>query len=83
MTIEIKIFGFGDDRPASFRGKNHIKLGLETPTTPWAALHKAGFDDTDSLVLMANDQVIPIQQWGDAIVNDEAVLMVLCAFEGG
>jgi sulfur carrier protein ThiS len=83
MTIEMKIFGFGDDRPAAFRGENQIKLELETPATPWTALHNAGFDDTEGLVLMTNDQVIPIQQWDDAIVNDEAVLMVLCPFEGG
>jgi len=83
MAIEIKIFGFGDERPASFLGENRLKLDLETPTTPWTALHGAGFDDAEGLVLMTNDQVIPIQQWDHAIVNDEAVLTVLSAFEGG
>jgi len=83
MVVEIKLFGFGDDRPESFLGRNQLKLELESTTTPRTALLAAGIDDTNNQVLMINDEVIPIQQWDEPIVGEGTVLMVLCAFEGG
>ena len=41
MAIEIKIFGFGDEPPPSFAGKNHLSLDIETPATPWSLLQQS------------------------------------------
>jgi sulfur carrier protein ThiS len=83
VTIEIKIFGFGDDRPTSFLGKNQLKLELATPATPWEVLRAAGIDDATGMVMMISDEVVPSQQWDDSIINEESQLTVLSAFEGG
>jgi hypothetical protein len=83
MTIEIKIFGFGDDRPSSFQGKNQLKLKLVTPTSPKTVLREAGFDENNDLVLMTNEQVKSPDLWDDEIRVDETQLIVFCAYEGG
>lgn len=83
MTIEIKIFGFGDDRPGSFQGKNQLILKLVTPTSPREVLREAGFGDDNDLVLMTNERVLPSDLWDEVIIVDETQLIVLCAFEGG
>ncbi|MCP4388413.1 MAG: hypothetical protein GY802_08965 [Gammaproteobacteria bacterium] len=83
MAIEITLFGFGDDRPAAFKGENRLSLEIETPATPWAVLRTAGIDDPAGLVLMNQDQVIPPRQWENDIVEDHDHLTLLSAFKGG
>jgi len=83
VTIEIKLFGFGDDRPPSFSNDNTIRLDVDTPTTPWLLLRAIGITDATGLVLMNADQVIPQRQWNDAILQDFDRLTLLSAFEGG
>jgi len=83
MTIEITLFGFGEDRPPRFRGENRLQLEINTPATPWAVLRAAGIDDEAGLVLMNRDAVIPTQQWDDNIIQDLDRLTLLSAFEGG
>jgi sulfur carrier protein ThiS len=83
MSIELKLFGFGDDRPAPFGGLNRLRLDMDTPATPRAVLRAAGIDDCTGLVAMSADRVIPQEQWDQAIVNDEDCLTLLSAFEGG
>lgn len=83
MTIEITLFGFGDDRPPRFGSANRLRLDLETPTTPRAVLRAAGIDDDTGLVLMNRDVVIPAQHWDDSIIKDQERLTLLSAFEGG
>ena len=83
MAIEIKLFGFGDDRPPAFKGQDRLLLDVEFPATPWNLLRAAGIDDANGLVLMSSDQVIPVQQWDEAIVQDGHKLTLLSTFEGG
>jgi sulfur carrier protein ThiS len=83
MTIEITLFGFGDDRPPAFNGKNCLSLEIETPATPSTVLRRAGIEDATGLVLMNQDQVIPPAQWENAVIEDQDRLTLLSAFEGG
>jgi sulfur carrier protein ThiS len=83
MTIEVRLFGFGDDQPPAFRGNNSLQLDISTPATPWGVLRAAGIADATGLVLMDQDSVIPNQYWDDEIIHDEARLTLLSAFEGG
>ena len=83
MTVEIKLFGFGDERPAIFGGGNRLCLDIATPATPRALLHAAGIDEEVGLVLMSRDSVIPPQEWDEAIIEDSQSLTLLSAFEGG
>ncbi len=83
MTVEITLFGFGEDRPAPFGANNRLRLEIDTPATPWAVLRAAGIDDETGLVLMNQDQVIPPQHWENDIIKDQDRLTLLSAFEGG
>ena len=83
MTIEVRLFGFGDDQPPAFCGRNSLQVDVPTPATPRAVLQAAGISDTNGMVLMDQDSVIPGHQWDDGIVNDEARLTLLSVFEGG
>lgn len=83
MTIEITLFGFGDDRPPPFGSENRLCLDLDTPTTPRVVLRAAGIDDETGLVLMNQDVVIPARHWDDNIIRDQERLTLLSAFEGG
>ena len=83
MAIEIKLIGFGDDRPPRFGRQNSLSLEIETPASPWSLLRELGIDDVTGLVIMDADSVIPLDRWQDAIVEDGARLTLLSAFEGG
>ncbi len=83
MAIEIKLFGFGEERPPRFGGCDILNLDLDTPATPWTVLRAAGIDDATGLVLMNLDRVLPHQHWNDRIVDDETRLTLLSAIEGG
>jgi sulfur carrier protein ThiS len=83
MSIEIKLFGFGDDAPPAFHSGNRLEIDIDTPATPRAVLRAAGIEDASGLVLMNTDQVIPAGQWDDAIVSDGDFLTLLSTFEGG
>lgn len=83
MTVELRLFGFGDERPAKFGGSNSLQLDITTPATPRSLLRAAGIDEEIGLVLMDRDNVIPPQSWDDAIIQDQQRLTLLSAFEGG
>lgn len=83
MTVEIKLFGFGDERPAIFGSDNCLQLDIATPASPRALLRAAGIDEEIGLVLMNRDSVIPPQHWGEKIIEDHQSLTLLSAFEGG
>ncbi|MFT5741387.1 MAG: hypothetical protein ACI822_002724, partial [Gammaproteobacteria bacterium] len=36
MSIEVTIFGFGDERPPAFQNADRLELDLELPATPMA-----------------------------------------------
>lgn len=83
QPIEISLFGFGDDRPAFFEGKNLKLLTLGKNTSVGSVMLQAGFADTSGLVLMINDTVVGEKQWGTTEVCSGDKLKVLSAFEGG
>jgi sulfur carrier protein ThiS len=83
VTIEVSLFGFGEDQPPAFHGKNSLQLDISTPATPWAVLQAAGIGDATGLVLMDQDSVIPDYHWNDSIIDDESRLTLLSVFEGG
>ena len=83
MSIEIKLFGFGDDQPARFNGKIRLQLDVETPASPLKLLQAVGIEDTTGLILMDADQVIPFDQWDELRIQDQTTLTIMSAFEGG
>ena len=83
MTIEISLFGFGDERPAAFGGGNRLALAAPAPLSPQALLQAAGFDATEGLVLIVDDTVIPVGDWQRPLIDDGTAVTVLSAFEGG
>ena len=83
MSIEIKLVGFGEDRPARFGKRDRIEIEIDTPATPDAVLQLLGIDDTTGLVLMNADSVIPARQWQESVVAASDRLTILAAIEGG
>lgn len=83
MSIEIKLVGFGDDRPARFGNRDRIEIEIDTPATPETVLQLLGIDDTTGLVLMNADSVIPARQWQESVVAASDRLTILAAIEGG
>ena len=83
MSIELKLIGFGDDKPAYFQRKNNLSIELTTPTTIRTILNTIGIDDPDGLVLMTQDDVIPVSRWDELIIEDNMSIVLLSAFEGG
>ncbi len=81
--IELRLFGFGDERPPAFGNADRLELDIETPTTPRAILRAAGITDETGLIVMNRDSVIPAQAWDDRIIEDRQQLTLLSAFEGG
>jgi len=83
MSIEIKLFGFGDDQPAQFNGKNRLQIDIDTPASPLKLLREVGIEDTAGLILMNADRVIPFEQWDESSIQDQTTLTIMSAFEGG
>lgn len=83
LEIDISLFGFGDDRPACFQGRNERTLMLDEKASIHRAMSSAGFSDTTGLVVMMNDRVVPEPLWDSTELHAEDKLKVLSAFEGG
>ncbi|MFT5218427.1 MAG: thiamine biosynthesis protein ThiS [Planctomycetota bacterium] len=83
MSIEVTIFGFGDERPPAFQNADRLELDLELPATPMAVLLRSGFDDQEGLALLINDRIVHAQDWQHAIVGPGDQVKVLSAIEGG
>lgn len=83
MAIEIKLVGFGEDRPARFDARNRLRLEVEAPPTVREMLRCAGIDEAPDLIVMDSDSVIPATHWGVQRIEDETSLTIFCAIEGG
>ncbi len=83
MAVDIKLVGFGGDRPPLFGARDRLELEIETPATPEAMLRALGIDDTTGLVLMNADSVIPARQWREAVIAASDRITILAAIEGG
>ncbi len=83
MSVDIRLFGFGDERPARFKGKNRLQIEIETPTSVRAILCSLGIEEAADLILMDADTVIPAAQWSAPRIGDQATLTIMSAIEGG
>jgi sulfur carrier protein ThiS len=83
MSIEIKLIGFGEDRPARFNGKNRLQVDADTPTSVRVLLRSIGIEEAPDLILMDSETVIPRAQWDEPRIDDHTTLTVLSAIEGG
>jgi sulfur carrier protein ThiS len=83
MSIEIRLIGFGEDRPARFNGKNRLQLDIEVPTSVRALLRSAGIEEAADLILMDSETVIHRDQWDESRIDDHTTVTILSAIEGG
>lgn len=83
MTVDIRLVGFGDERPPRCGSRDRLRLDIDTPATPRQVLDALGIDDDTGLVLMNTDHVIPARRWREAIVQQGDRLTLLAAIEGG
>jgi len=83
MSIEIKLIGFGEDRPVRFNGKNRLQVDVDTPTSVRVLLRSVGIEEAPDLILMDSETVIPRAQWDESRIDDHTTLTILSAIEGG
>jgi len=83
MSIEIRLIGFGEDRPPRFNGKNRLQLDVETPTSVRVLLRSAGIEEAPDLILMDAETVIHKDHWDEPRIEDHTTLTILSAIEGG
>jgi sulfur carrier protein ThiS len=83
MSIEIKLIGFGEDRPVRFNGKNRLRVDVDTPTSVRVLLRSVGIEEAPDLILMDSETVIPRAQWDESRIDDHTTLTILSAIEGG
>ena len=83
MAIEIKLVGFGDDKPARFDDHSRLRLDVDTPATVRDLLRTAGIEEAPDLIVMDTLTVIPAAAWDDACIADRTNLTILSAIEGG
>jgi sulfur carrier protein ThiS len=83
MAIEIRLIGFGDDRPTRFDGKNRLHIDIETPTSVRALLQLVGIEEALDVIAMDSTTVIPHARWDESRISDHTTLTLLSAIEGG
>ena len=83
MSIEVCLFGFGDERPPRFGDADRIELSLDVPATPASLLRAAGFTETGDLLLVVDGAVVLASDWERTRIEDGASVRILSAFEGG
>lgn len=85
MTVEVSLFGFGDDKPGSFGQSDtlNVTLAAGQTITVKQLLGQAGFKDLHGLSAMLNGTLVPHSEWDSRSVNDDDTLKVLMAIEGG
>ncbi len=83
MSVEVTLFGFGDERPAAFGASNQLTLPLPEATTVAAALTRAGLTDPASLSAIVNGTMVPRPDWDSTALADGDELKLLMAIEGG
>jgi sulfur carrier protein ThiS len=83
MSVEIRLFGFGEDRPARFGGSNRLRIDVDAPASVRALLRAAGIEAAPDLVVMDCDRVIAPNGWDESRIEDGATLTVMSAIEGG
>ncbi len=83
MSVELSLFGFGDERPAAFGTSNQLVLPVGENTTVEVALKQAGVTDPESLSAILNGTMVPRPDWSSTALCDGDELKLLMAIEGG
>jgi thiamine biosynthesis protein ThiS len=83
MSIEIRLIGFGEERPARFNRKNSLRVDIETPASVRALLRSAGIEEAADLIVMDAETVIHRDQWDESRIDDHTTLSIMSAIEGG
>ncbi len=82
MTVEITLFGFGEDCPAGFVN-NRKTLDVPSVQNLIEVLRLAGFDDFDGIALLVNGSGVAPPNWESRIILNGDSIKVLSAIEGG
>ncbi len=82
MTVEITLFGFGEDCPPGFQ-RNTLQLSLNRAEGLKRVLNMAGLDNLDGLVLLVNNRGVSASEWSKTRIIDNDSIKVLSAIEGG
>ena len=82
MSVEITLFGFGNDCPPGFNN-NKLSLVLPNPQGIIELLQSAGFDNLEGVVLLVNNKGVPEQDWPETQIQDNDSVKLLSAIEGG
>ena len=83
MSVEIRLIGFGEERPPQFDARNRLQVATDTPVSVRRLLQLAGVDEAPDLIAMDAETVIPPADWDTPRINDESTLTLLSAIEGG
>jgi sulfur carrier protein ThiS len=83
MSVEIRLIGFGEDRPPRFHGKNRLRIDVESPASVRKLLQSVGIEEAPDLIAMDSDTVIPAARWDESLIGDGMSLTILSAIEGG
>lgn len=83
MSIDVSLFGFGDDRPRTFGNNDSISITVAEGATLNTALQEAGFLDMHGLSAMVNGKLVPPGEWSSRPVADGDAIKILMAIEGG
>jgi thiamine biosynthesis protein ThiS len=82
MTVEITLFGFGDDCPAGFIN-NRKTLDIASAQNLIKVLQSAGFDDFIGIALLVNGSGVAPPDWESKIIEPGDSIKLLSAIEGG
>lgn len=85
MSVEVSLFGFGDDKPRPFGQSDtlNVTLAAGQTITVKQTLDQAGFTDLHGLSAMLNGTLVAHSEWDTKTVSDGDALKVLMAIEGG
>ena len=83
MSIDIKLIGFGEDRPPRFNGKNRLQVDIEAPTSVRELLQSIGIEEAPDLILMDSETVIHRADWDESRISDHTAVTIMSAIEGG
>ncbi|MBX2867325.1 MAG: sulfur carrier protein ThiS [Acidiferrobacterales bacterium] len=83
MTIQISLFGFGDERPKPFGDNDILNISRKAPDTLEQILNDVGIDPASGVTVMRNNKLVTNDSWSRTAMEDGDTLTVLMAIEGG
>ena len=83
MAIQIKLVGFGDDKPARFDDNGRLNLEVNTPATVRDLLRSAGIVEAPDLIVIGPEEGEVLPRLGDASGDDHFREPAPVLVEGG